>query len=1002
MSVSMDAQPAVTVEPQARSVWRAVWRVAVEQRLPLSAAWVLTTLGLVLIAFGTPLWWFGASALTGAAICTYRALGRELALADAWLSQERTWRKRTLVPKTWLLDALYCALLTWVATIMMRDLIAGVRPISHDHTVHYFKAWQLHQDFLPRGHLHGFSHRWFAGYPVNYLYPIGTDLFVNVIDYLGLGFMSFARAYGVAFWSFHVLTGLAGYRLGRMLGGPHVGLISGFLLVTDLAAFRFGGWAYSIEYGVWPQALSLVFALFATTRVPALYHDRALRPVGAFALWMGAAIVTHPITLIYLGLLLVAAVLAGLFAPHVRTARGTARLLFAYGLSVGVSAVWLLPFTESSKHTTPMGVWWDSAFELGKGLINLTSFPGTIGYVLVFGLVACVLLLRSGQFTLLLTAFMALLVPAIANSSFIDELHLPQLSPSLGKIQWLRLAPTAKPFWFAMAGYALVAVLRKARELVPAGQHAAHTRPRTLFRDVALSMVVAQLTLPFVIPAAQTYFTSNIAKALNTETDRALDVDRAALVDWLQHNLPNDAFYRVCVSTGHNHDLLDLGTLIKQPIYKRGFTPAENFIYKMNTEDDAVLRAVNVRFMIAKKWLPPADFTSLAQFGVYQVYEYKHWQRQPFVVSQGAGAVSLQQFDAEEIRLRAAPGAHGQLRLNVSYFPRWHAYRDGKPIALWPSALAEAATSTGFMTVPLEPGDYHFVFERSALDHISQWISLLCIPLAFAFVVSGRLRGGFPRISRLLARSGELFELGSSPRFSTARRVSAGLVAVAGLALVVYFAEMPVPLTLENLDGATIKKVRYDFLEQLTSARVAIDYPARLRRCRRLVDRFACRNEDGNIDNEKYVASTPAEIEEYRMVRCIRARPEDGARLELVYSDVPTGDAIVGYFGIERAGRMMRVSRPVDFHVEVDGQEVFAGATQSDNKMHWFRAPVTGPARPATVKFSVSAANVFNRFFCFYAQMADLRDGPAAPGQSNENKAPTRRPVGEVEDEPSR
>jgi hypothetical protein len=964
-----------------------------EQRPALFAALGLVVAGGALIACGTPLWWFGASAWVGAVICLHQALQPQWSELSSWLQRERTFRGREIVLSSLLLDVFYSGLLVWVGTIMMRDLIFGVRPISHDHTVHYFKAWQLREHFLPNLRLHGFSHLWFAGYPVNYLYPIGTDLFVNVVDLLGFGVFSFARAYGIAFWLFHVFTGLAGYRLGRMLAGPHVGLISGFLLMTDLSAFRFGGWAYTIEYGVWPQALSLVFALLATVRVPAIYQERALRPIGVFALWMGASIVTHPIELIYLGLLLLAAVLAGLFTPEIRTARGTVRLLVAYALSALVAAVWLLPFVSSGKQTTPMGVWWDSTYELGKGLITLDAFPGTIGYVLAFGVLACVLLLRSRQFSLLLCVFMALLVPALSNSSLIDELHLPELSASFGKIQWLRMATMAKPFWFAMAGYLAVIFLRRATQLLPAEALGGSER-RSLARNVIFGMVVAQLTLPFAVQAGQTFFTSNIAKSLNTEADRELDRDRTSLVEYLQTSLPDDGFYRVCISTGHNHDLLDIGTQIDRPIYKRGFTPAENFIYKMNTEDDAVLQAVNVRYMVVKKWLPPDKFRQLAQFGIYQVYEYKLWKQQPYVVTQGSGEVSVERFESDEIVVRAAPGSKGKLRLNVSYFPRWHAYRDGEPVSLWPSVLPEAPNNTGFMTVWLEPGVYTFRFELNALDRVSAWLSVLAIALSLGLVLGGRLGSGFPRVSSALARVGDALEQVSLPRFVGLRRVLTGLGAVAALAALVALAQWRPPLALENLNNLVVEKVDFDFLEQLSSARVWIDYSSRSRRCRRLWDRFACRTEDGNIDNEKYVASTPAEIEEYRMVRCIRARPEEGARLHIEYPEVPTGQAIVGYYGIERAGRMLRLTRPVDFRIEVDGEPVYAGATAADNKMHWFKAEIGGPKRTASVHFEVSAANVYRRFFCFYAQMADLRE--ATP----EDKSERRRSISTEDDEP--
>ncbi|HEX4353997.1 MAG TPA: hypothetical protein VHZ95_13805, partial [Polyangiales bacterium] len=370
--------------------WRTHLRAAAsavrERRGATLSACGLFALGIALCWQGTPLWWFGSSCLVGSAICLWHGYREPRLAALAWLRRERRVRGRSIVLSDLLLESVYLAVILWVALYMMRDLFIGVRPISHDHTVHYFKAWQLHQHFLPRFRLHGFSHRWFAGYPVDYLYPIGTDLFVNLVDYATFGLVGFNRAYGLAFLLFHILTGYAGYRFGRAIGGPHVGLITGFLMITDYSSFRFGGWAYTVEYGVWPQALSLVFALLATTRVPAIYQTRSLRPIGMFALLMGASIVTHPMTLLYLAMLLVVAVFAGLFVPEVKTAVGTIRLLLAYALSGMVAAAWLLPFMSASKQTTPMGVWWDSTYELGKGLVGLTAFPGTLGYVLAFGL----------------------------------------------------------------------------------------------------------------------------------------------------------------------------------------------------------------------------------------------------------------------------------------------------------------------------------------------------------------------------------------------------------------------------------------------------------------------------------------------------------------------------------------------------------------------------------------------------------------------------------------
>jgi hypothetical protein len=976
------------------------------RRAPTAWAGLLIATGVVLINLGTPLWWLGASFCVGATLCIWHAYRAQLAAANAWLDQPRRVLGRSLQLGPFLLDLLYVGILTWIATLMLRDVFPGARPVSHDHTVHFAKAYQLHEHFLPQFRLHGFSHRWFAGYPVDYLYPIGTDLFVNLVHWLGLGFLRFNQSYGVAFWLFHVLSGYAAYRFGKLVGGPHVGFITGFLTITDMSTFRFGGWAYTIEYGVWPQALSLAFALLATIRVPAIYATRSWRPVGAFALWMGASIVTHPIEFLYLGVLLLAAVIAGVFSAEIRTAAGTLRLLVAFALSALCASAWLLPFLALRNQTTPMGVWWDSTWEMGRGVVTLEGFPGTVGQVLALGAFAVVVLLRSRQFILVLTALCALLLPLLSGSTFIDELHLPNLSSAFSKVQWLRMSTMAKPFWFAMAAYLAVACVRWALALAPRAfgmRVSLPARPSEIsdpvgvpppsgiarfsqVREVLFAMIVAFITLPILVPAAQSFYTSNILKTLETETDRARDTDRAALVDWLKHNLPHDGFYRLCVNTGHNHDLLDLSAELSVPIYKRGFTPAENFIYKVNVEDSAVMEAVNVRYMIAKKFMPEEEYEGVAHFGIYHVYRFLRWKPEPFVITQGTGQVKVERFTDDEIVLRAAPGSHGKLRLNVSYFPRWKAYRDGKPISLWKTSLKEAATSTGFMTVWLEPGEYRFAFELSLLDRVSGPLSLIGVLIALAMLAAegGKARWrialarGGARLSRLLAP----LEALSTPRFASLRRWSLAAIALGFVIGVVALAQWVPPLALEELNGAVVKRVRFDFLEQLSLGRAQVLYPVGERRCRRMGDRFVCRTPEGQLDNERYIASTPAEIEEYRMVRCIRFRPEEYAVVRLNFPAVPAGDAVVGYYGVERAGRLMRLKRPVEFKIFVNGEPAYLGATESDNKMHWFEAPVgRGPTgeRDVEVRFEVSSPNIVKRFFCFYAQMADLGQGAGGP-----------------------
>jgi hypothetical protein len=403
---------------------------------------------------------------------------------------------------------------------------------------------------------------------------------------------------------------------------------------------------------------------------------------------------------------------------------------------------------------------------------------------------------------------------------------------------------------------------------------------------------------------------------------------------------------------------------------------------------------VNVRFMIAKKLMPEDDYEGVAHFGIYHIYRFKRWQPNPFVITQGSGDVKLEKFTNDEIVLRAAPGSHGKLRLNVSYFPRWKAYRDGKPISLWTTSLKEQPANTGFMTVWLEPGEYRFAFELSLLDQLSGPLSLLGVVLALLMLAA---EGGKARWRLALGRAGmrvsgwvSPLEALSSPRFGWLRRWTFGGLALGFVAAILGLAAWTPKLKLEELDGAVVKNVRFDFLEKLSLGRAAIDYATGERRCRRLSDKFVCRTQEGWLDNDRYVASTPAEIEEYRMVRCIRFRPEEFGTLRLDYHQVPAGDAIVGYYGVERAGRLMRLKRPVDFRIFVNGEAAYVGATESDNKMHWFKAPVgRGPTgeRNVDIRFDVNAQNTTKRFFCFYAQMADLGQGEGGPAEPQKPRA---------------
>jgi len=940
-------------------------------RNALLAALLLCATGVPLALADTPIWWFGGALLLAAATLALRTYGQRLVQRAEQLRAPRSWRGLQVRPLVLAADGLCVGIVVWIGTTMLSEIAGGDRPIGGDHAVHYVRAFELHERLLPSGRLFGWSHDAFAGYPANYLDPPGAALWVNAVHALGLGLSNFSAAYAVAVLLCHLFMGLAMYRFGRMLAGPLVGLLAAVLCLTDLSASGMGGWTHAIEYGAWPQTLSLAFALMALCSVPAIASERRLAPLGAFGLWMGLAIVTHPIQLLVLVLVFVCTALAAGLADGVKAATALFRFGLSCALSLLVAAAWLIPFLGARGESNPIGVWWDSSYEIGRGLLELRALPGTLGWVLAFGALAIVLMLRTRRFALLLTALLALCIPAVSNSTFIDELHLPGVSRAFVQVQLVRLSSMVKPFWFVLAAYFVVAAVAHAQRL-GRSEAADAPPPASHARAAVFAAVLGLLTLPVLVPAGQVFWTRHVRKAVVTESERPMHAAREQLERWLETQLPGDGFYRVGLFGGDDHELLDLATHIDRPIYEHGVTPASSFLYQMTGDDPAILEAVNLRFAISRRHLPTEQFEPLTTFGGYRLYRFKRWHPQPFRIDSGRGDVRVERFDDEEIVLRAAPGAHGKLRLAVSYFSRWRAYHDGRRVPMTLTYLREVPTNTGFMTVKLAPGLHRFAFERTLGDRLAIPLGLLGVVLCALLIAVDRREQRLPWLRRALAVVYGRLDRWSQPEWGRRRALlalAAGAVLLgAGIAL----ASWRPPIALRELGAVAIRRVRYDFLENLARASANIEYRDVNQPCLRQRDRLVCRDEAGNLDNGRYVASSPAMIEEGAMVRCIRARPEAGALLSISYPDVPRGHAIVGYYGIERDGRLNQ-RRPVRFQIMVDGTAVYEGYTQADSRMHWFRADVPPGLRSrAPVAFSVRAENVNKRHFCFHAQMVQL------------------------------
>jgi hypothetical protein len=944
-------------------------------------AFVLVAIGVPLCFLDTPMWWLGSALLVAALSLINGAFGPELGALGARLREPRTILGREREPLALLAEAACVLAVIAVGVVMMHDLLGGHRPVSRDHTVHFAKAWLLHKDLLPSGQIYGWTHDWFAGYPANYLYPPGADLFVNLVYVAGFGALSFGQAYAYAFLLFHVLTGVSTYVFARSFAGRGAALIAGIVCVSDPGSFRMGGWQYTVEYGVWPQALSLSFSLLGFAALKGIAETRRLAPIGMFGFWIGLAFITHPIQVLFVALAVLVALVSAIVSRGVHAATVAFRLGLGLVLSTWVGALWMIPFFSARKETNQMGVWWDTTYEMAKRLLDVSLFPGTLGYVFAFGLLGIILLVRVQRFMPLFVALMAVTVPALTNSTVIDELHLAHIAHAFAKIQWVRLSTMVKPFWFALAAYALVAVLMQARALTARERTEDKAPKASIVRRAVLAGLTALLVLPVLVPLGEAFVSHSVLRTIMTEVDRPLPEDRARLERWLTTKLPDDGnFYRVGIFTGDLHDLLDIGTLIDRPLYKRGFTPASNFVYQPKERMPSILEAVNLRFAISKYPLPADQFEQVQRFGIWGVYRFLAYRPEPYRILEGQGTIKVERFGREEIQLRAAPGSKGKLRINVSYFSRWKAYRDGQRVPITVTYLRDSKEDTGFITVPLEPGEYRFVFEHTLGDRLAAPLGLVGMLVCGALALADRRERSMARVKRWLLAASGAFDRLSDPRFAILRRSALALLVICGVVAFIALGTWKPPIQIAELPGLDIERVRFDFVERVSTARAGIRYASSYRPCMHLGDRLVCRNEQGELDIDNYVGNTPATLKDYILVRCMRARPVANGTLYIDFPSVPVGDALIGYYGVEREGRLMSKRRPVELRITVAGREVYSQHTQTDNQIHAFKIPMRDKVpkadaadRRTTVGFSVRAENVSRRFFCFQAQVVDLK-----------------------------
>ncbi|MBK03619.1 MAG: hypothetical protein CL920_20795 [Deltaproteobacteria bacterium] len=416
---------------------------------------VLCGVGLLFVP--SPFWWLGVGCLFG---------GGAWIAHDRWLDwhENPIWEEQVewwfLKGKRRVLFAdLFCLLIILgLAVILLGESFIGLRPIDHDHVVHYAKAWRLKDDFLWQGRLLGWSHDWFAGYPAQYLYPFGADLWIILFHTLGLGLWSFGQAYALSFGFFWFLIGASLFALSRQMFDWKVSLLAALLWMTDPGAYRMGGWVFTAVWGVWPQVLSVVWATFALAQLPKLVEGREPKAIGWFGFWMGCALLTHPMQLLNFAMLLPVIVFAyWLLKGFDRWLVSLSRLFAGYALGGMIGALWFVPFYTSKSFAQSYGAPWWTASRIGESFYQLDLFTGTWTLVTATGFVGLVAMLFSRRFLPVCLAFFSLFVLLTGSVTFSQEFHLLDLIKSFQHVQFQRFSILMKPYLFIASAYVLVA-----------------------------------------------------------------------------------------------------------------------------------------------------------------------------------------------------------------------------------------------------------------------------------------------------------------------------------------------------------------------------------------------------------------------------------------------------------------------------------------------------------------------------------------------------------------
>jgi len=622
-------------------------------------------------------------------------------------------------------------------SFMLSRTFSGDWPVNHDHPIHLYRIWLLRQHLLSHWTPWSWSNAWFTGCPISIVYPVGGDLLVLAVQALSLGLLRLSHAYSLTLWFSYALYGFGAYYfVWRALASRIAAAIAVLFLQTDPGSNDIGGWFWFVDVGVWTSFLGFGPALIGTVALADLLEHARPRTAAAAGICVGLALLCHPLHLVYFAIavptLYLARYTCGLTTEWVQNSLWIGAAIVCGAL---IACFWYVPYLAAGDYLANIGLAGESLSQVGAKLARGQLFSRMPWLMVGFGFVGILLLLFARRPLPLFISMFTFLAIFFSSSSCTNL-----LGPKFGT--WLtshmifpRLLMLIKPFWYGAGAFVLTAAIKSVPDML--GWVRRSRTPKSLFQRFALVAFVCVCVVPLLHPAISTFVREEVRRPTEWAYARTDGAARAAFIKWTNTDLRKSAgFFRIAHGFDQDeHRLTDLGIDVPFPLYKIYRTPTgDHFKYTLGSQSNAGFHAANVRYAIAEHPLNRPDFVLDRTF-VQKLFVYRvnGWNPQPFEILQGGGDVRLERFEDELISIRAGPGAHGVLRLNVSFFPKWNATRDGTGVPITP-APAPGVENSLFMQVPLQPGEYRFEYRRGFTDYFGSALCLIgiagCVGLA--------------------------------------------------------------------------------------------------------------------------------------------------------------------------------------------------------------------------------------------------------------------------------